>query len=132
MSDFREREHPLLGQRLPDWLGSVPIDAIKPKLIPVSEGKTIPSGVLISALTAEVGTTIGSISIIPELAEAFAQFTENPAWKNLPTEPTSVKRVDEETWEVHVGDFRGIFGRQDLEQRLKEVLHRSPENQDIP
>lgn len=129
MSEFERGEHPLLSQRLPDWLAAVPMDAIKPILIPVSRGRTVPSSILISALTANVGTMIGSLSISPKLAAAFAQFTENPAWKNLPTEPTWVRRVGEETWEIQIGDFNGTFGRQDLKQRLREALHRPPENQ---
>lgn len=129
MSESTPGKHPLIGQKLPDWLASVPMDAPEPKLVQVAEGKTVPSNMLITALTIEIGGTVGSFSISPELAKLFAEFTEKPAWTHLPSEPTSVTRIAEEIWEVRVGDFTGSFNRQDLEQQLTKALRRSPEEE---
>lgn len=130
MSGYHEGRQLLARRGLPDWLTSVPMDMIKPILVPVSDSKTVPSSILIAALTIEVGTTIGSVSIPPKLAGVLAEFTENPASQNLPTETTSIGRIDAETWKVQVGDFTGIFDRDALEHKLREALHHSPENQD--
>lgn len=105
------------------------MDAKKPVFIPVGEGKSVPLDLLLDALEEEVGTELGRISIAPELAEHFAQFTEDPSWKNLPTEVTSIKRTDEEAWEVRVGEFSGSFTREELQQQVKQALGGESENQ---
>lgn len=119
-------EHPLLSQGLPDWLANVPMDAPKPTWIPVGEGKSASLGMLVKALQSEIGVTIGSFAIAPELAKLFAEQTENNAWMNLPSEPTSVERIDEDTLQVKVGDFRKSFNRDELLQRIRETLDETP------
>jgi hypothetical protein len=129
MPDREREQHPLIRHGFPDWLAGVPMNPAKPVWVPFPENKRVPSNLLISALDAKVGTTIGSISILPELVQALSEFTENPAWANLPTEPTSVRRAEENNWEVRVGDYRGAFNRQEIEQRLIDTLRR-PSEQD--
>mgnify|MGYP001575861399 CR=1 FL=1 len=114
-------------RRLPDWLVDVPMQADKPVLVPVGEGKSVSLRLIVNAIQAEVGTTIGSISIAPELRDLFTDWTENPAWRNLPTEPTSVERTGEQTWEVRVGDFSRTFSGDELAQHLQENLQHPSE-----
>jgi hypothetical protein len=125
-------KNPFPGQRLPDWLASVPMRVARPILVPVSDGKTVPWGLLISALTVKVGATVGSLSIAPELARELAQLSENADWMNLPAEPTRITRVDEGNWEIAVGDFTGRFDRATLGDKLREALHQPSENQETP
>lgn len=123
MSGTESEKHPLLDRGLPDWLAMVPMDASKPTLIPVGEGKTIPLGLIASALRSNIGTIIGSLSILPELVEHLVEFTENPSWRNLPTKPTSITRIAEDLWEIRIGDYSGLFCREELHQRIKEILN---------
>lgn len=127
MSGAESERWLFFNQGLPDWLAMVPMDALKPTLIPVGESKTIPLGLIVSALESNIGTIIGSLSILPELVEHFVEFTENPAWRNLPTEPTSITRIAKDLWEIHVGDYSVSFSGDELHQRIKEVLNQKEE-----
>lgn len=129
MENGASGKHPLFDAGLPDWLADVPIYAPKPTNVTFAEGKVVPSNILISALTGEVGAAHGSLAIAPELAQLFSQFTEKPAWMNLPAEPTWVTRVSEDAFEVSVGDFKGTFNRAEIEKRLTETLRRDSEAQ---
>jgi len=123
-------KNPFDWQELPDWLVSIHMDVKKPKLVSVADGKAVSSGLLISALTARIGTTIGSFAISPEDARAVAQFTENPAWMNLPAEGTSITRLAQDSWEITVGDFKGSFDGETLGSKLREVLQTPSEDQE--
>ncbi len=116
-----QHEHPLFLAGLPEWLASVPIDA-EQTWIPVGEGKEIPLKMIFRALEAEVGSIVGSMSISPELANYFIQFTENPSWRNLPKEPTSIERISEVTWKVKVGDYTRTLTRAELTQEVRKVF----------
>ncbi len=129
MSQAESSEHRLLRQGLPDWLADVPMDAQKPIWIPVGQDKSVPLTTLMSGLQIEVGSSVGRMAIAPELAKLFSEFTEKPGWENLPTEPTWVQRVEENEWEVRVGDYSGRFSREELVQRIKETLDKSPKDQ---
>ena len=63
-----------------------------------------------------------SLTIDPDLGQLLAQFTEAPGWKNLPSEPTSVTRVEENLWEVRVGEYKERFNQEQLEGRVIETL----------
>lgn len=114
--------NPLMRGPLPDWLAAIPMDAEKPTWVPFGENKRVPLDLITKAMTGKVGTTHGMMAIAPELAQMFAQHTEQAGWMNLPSEPTSVQRATEDTWEVHVGDYRETLGREALEQRVIEAL----------
>ena len=92
-------------QGLPDWLDRVPMDAQEPRQIELeNEGGTISAEMMAGALELEIGASVMSMSIVPELRDMLVQFTENPAWRNLPTEPTGVRRRGEDDWEVSIGE----------------------------
>jgi len=128
MAAIRE-EHPSSVKRsLPGWLrGVLPLEIRRTSVPLLERGKTVPAGMLVYALTMEaVGTTIRSLSIVPGLAE-ITQLTEKP---NFPAEPTLVQKRDHETWAVCVGNYTEILDAQALEDRLREALFRSSENED--
>jgi hypothetical protein len=89
---------------LPDWLDRVPMNAEASRQIQLDEETAISAEMMKSALELEIGAAVMSMSIVPELRDLLAQFTENPAWKHLPTESTSVHRHGEDDWEVAVGE----------------------------
>ena len=122
-----KEQHPIVKHGLPDWLLDVPMQADKPVLVPLGDGKSVSLKLLIESLQVEVGTTVGSMAIAPELRELFAEWTENPAWKNLPTEPASVERIVEQAWQVRVGDFSRTFSRDELAQHLQGSLQQPSE-----
>ncbi len=130
-----EADRVLFVGKLPDWLADVPVDDVKPVLIPIGEGKTVSLSLLMDALSVEVGTTIGSMSIAPELQDLFAQFTEKPGWRNLPTESTHIERTTLDSWHVEVGDFSRIFTGSELREHVKQELNKckekTPELSDI-
>ncbi len=98
------------------------MEATEPTLVVLTDGKAISTELLSSALQADIGTALGSICIASELAQAVAEFTENPAWKNLPSEPTWAKRIGDDEWEITVGDHREVLRRADIEARLIDAL----------
>ncbi len=122
-----ENEHPLIrAGKLPDWLNDISIDSQRPVLIPVGEGKNISLSLLMQALDAKVGSTVISLAINPEIAKLFTEFTENPGWSYLPTEPTGVTRVDETTWKVEIGDYSRTLDKEELRQLIVEALEKEP------
>ncbi len=115
-------EHPLISSGLPEWLLDVPIGTTESTLISFTEdGKAISAEILRSALYADVGTTLGALAMPPDLAQAVAEFTENPGWRRLAPEPTWVKRMSEDGWELTIGDYTEVLSRAALEAKLAEV-----------
>ncbi|HEY4964451.1 MAG TPA: hypothetical protein VIH90_07210 [Candidatus Saccharimonadales bacterium] len=115
--------HPLVSAGLPEWLVDVPMEVAEPTLVPIGdEGKSISAGSLMSALQVDVGTTLGTMSMAPELAQAISEFTENPAWQHFAPEPTRIERTGEDEWTIKIGDHREVLGRADIESKLIEAL----------
>lgn len=92
------------------------------RLIPIGKDKTIPLDMILEALSIEVGSTLGSFSINPELAQHFAEFTENSAWLNLRAEPTNITRTGESTWDFKVGEYTRTFEDLELQEYLRDLL----------
>ncbi len=128
--DKKAERHPLLDSGLPEWLAAVPIEVSKATPVEVGGGKTIAASLLIDALQKEVGVTLGSMSIAPELAARIAEMTENPDWRNLPSEPTWIERQDVDRWEVRVGEVRVTLDRSAIEEKLVTAFRDSLEEQD--
>lgn len=117
-------EHPLIAAGLPDWLVDVPLEVAEPTPVRLSdESRTVSAGLLMQALQIEVGTSLGSFSISPELAKHFAEFTENSSWLYLPSEPTQITRNTENLWTVTVGDGTETMHRDTVVAKLVTAIH---------
>jgi|GEM_PF-7008156 len=115
-------QHPLISAGLPEWLVDVPMDVAEPTLVPIADGKAISAERLMSALNSDVGTTLGTMSMAPELAQAISEFTENPGWKHLAPEPTWIERTDDDSWQVTIGQHTETLSRADIEAKLIDSL----------
>lgn len=116
-------DHPLLKGPLPEWLSDIVVTPASPTVVLFGkEKKRVPLELIMDSFNARVGQTRGFFSMLPELVEYFVEQTKNPEWRNMPTEPTSMERVEEELWEVSVGEYKERFTREQLEQRVIETL----------
>ncbi|HSW74409.1 MAG TPA: hypothetical protein VLG16_00920 [Candidatus Saccharimonadales bacterium] len=116
--------------QLPEWLASVPMELLPQTSVPIGDsGRCVSAELLAKVLNVDIGKGIGAISMSPELAQRAAELSENPNWKNLAPEPTLVFRNAEDDWEIRVGDFAGVFTRQDLISALGKALHSDAEGE---
>lgn len=91
-------------QGLPDWLADVPVSPQENPHVIIEEGISVPRHLLEDCLELEVGVRAGVMSCDPEFAHLLAQFTEESAWKQLASEPTSIIRNDENSWTISIGE----------------------------
>lgn len=111
-------DHPLLTRRPPDWLASIPISTPERMLIDVGAGKAVAEDMLREALEVEIGSAVTSFSAPPRIAELLVEFTERPEWRNLPAEPTAVRREADDRWKITVGDHEVFLDREEIEAKL--------------
>lgn len=112
-----------LPPRLPEWLANVPMGQHEQTLVPIGEsGKYIAVNLLAEALDIEVRGTIGTFSMSPELAQLAAELTENPNWKNLASEPTTVTRKAPDEWEVNIGELTATFDKEGVLAALEKAV----------
>lgn len=100
---------------VPDWLNAVPMELPPQLQVPIGEDEvTISAEHLLSALDIGVNYSVLSFSAPPELAQLMAEATENPHWKNLPAEPTSVTRTAEDAWDISVGEAKVVLNKEGI------------------
>jgi hypothetical protein len=112
---------------IPDWLTGVPADFPESTPVAVGDTQTIPADMLEQALGAHMGESVVSSSMAADLAQGAAEKTGNPAWKNLPAQPSSVERIAEDAWKVRVGDYQVTFSRASIQMLLEASNLPSPE-----
>lgn len=101
------------SDRLPSWIDKVPMSATKKLQVEVGPNVFFPLELLSAGLDLPVRSSTGSFSVVPELQHELQQYTENPAWGNLPTQTTWIERVDETTWLLQLGDdYYAISGEE--------------------